>query len=52
MQSIFSMQYFNTGIIVILSVANLNVSYGLKEIDGYYADFTTEWYEVIGPIII
>ena len=54
--SVFISQFMNTGVLILISQANLKPQHIpiLSAIfdSGYYTDYTTEWYILTGDIII
>jgi len=50
---LFVVEFINTAVIVLLMNLRLNVEiYGIPVIAGKYAEFSTEWYRVIGSTIM
>ena len=48
--SIFYSQYFNTGLLLLISNANLEYSaLSFTQLKGRYADFDNRWYQDLGP---
>ena len=51
--SIFYSQYFNTGLLLLISNANLEYSaLSFTQLQGRYADFDNRWYKDLGPQIV
>ena len=52
---VFVTQFFNTGILILLSSANFqytNVPILNQYLRGQYTDFTSDWYKDVGAIIV
>lgn len=51
--SIFYSQYFNTGLLLLISNANLEYSaLSFTQLKGRYADFDNRWYQDLGPQLV
>lgn len=50
--TIFVLQYINTGLMLIITNANLRNSYSLQYLNGNFTDFTSDWYIEVGSQLI